>query len=325
MRKILIIIALAASSCSLQPPCEVAEPVRDEKTRVTVTVSRGATRATGVKEDEEAAVNSLQVLVFHSDGSIDAVGKASGDSLTVNVTAGKDKRLWAVANAPDLSGVSREEELCGSISRLTDNSIGSFVMCGKTVSDIIGDTGVSIELVRMVAKVSLKGVTRQFDAPGLAARPLTVKGIYLINVSSALRLDGGGEVTDWLNRGKFESSGADGLLSDKNLSIQLSNGVTYSCLHSFYCYPNPTSEDSVEQSWSPRKTRLVLEAELDGGTCWYSLTFPQILRNCSYTIENLTLSGKGSPTPDTPYGRDPVSASVTVLDWASGSEYTEKL
>ena len=324
--KILTIFALAAVSCSLHPEVEPDFTPADFRSEVTVKVSGPSTRATGVRDEDEAAVNSLQVLVFNSDGSIDAVGKGTEDSMSINVTAGKGKRLWAVANAPDLTGVGTEDELCGSITLLTDNSVGNLVMAGNTTADILSDTEVPISLVRLAAKVTVKQITRRFSVAGLAARPLTIKKIYLINVAAGLRLDGTGDATQWLNRRGFASSGADALLSsDSGLDVSLSDGDTYGTAHSFYCYPNPCSTDSAGESWSPRKTRLVVEAELGGKLCWYSLTFPEILRNRTYTVENLTLSGKGSATPDTPYGREELSASVTVRDWTDGSSYTERL
>jgi hypothetical protein len=325
MRKILTIIALAATSCSLHSPVEPGSPVPLKTTDITVKVSCPGTRVTEISGEDEAAVNSLQVFVFDSDGAIDAVGRGSGGSLSINVTAGKGKRLWAVANAPDLTAIGSEEDLCGSISRLTDNAADHLVMAGNTAADINSDMEITINLVRLAARLSVKSISRSFSAPALAARPLVIKGIYLINVAAGLRLDCSGEVTDWLSRRGFESSGADELTSDRGLSISLGNSETYSTTHSFYCYPNPCTADSVEQDWCPRKTRLVLEAELGGELCYYSLTFPEIRRNCTYTVESLTLSGKGSPTPDTPYGRDTLSASLTVRDWADGSSYTERL
>ncbi len=325
MRKILTIIALAATSCSLRSPVEPDYPVPLKTTDITVKVSCPGTRVTEISGEDEAAVNSLQVFVFDSDGAIDAVGRGSEGSLSINVTAGKGKRLWAVANAPDLTAIGSEEDLRGSISRLTDNAADHLVMAGNTAADITSDMEITIRLVRLAARLSVKSISRSFSAPALAARPLVIKGIYLINVAAGLRLDGEGEVTDWLSRRGFESSGADALTSDRGLSISLGNSETYSTAHSFYCYPNPCTGDSSEESWSPRKTRLVLEAELGGELCYYSLTFPEIRRNCTYTVENLTLSGKGSPTPDTPYGRDALNASLTVRDWADGSSYTERL
>ena len=323
MKRILIITALAVASCT------AATSVTGEgdvgRNGITVNVRGPSSRATGVTAGDEAKINSLQVLVFDSDGKIDAVGYGNGTSLSVNVTAGKARRLWAVANAPDLGDVGSEDELCGRMSLLTDNSQGSFVMCGNTVRDIAGETEIDIGLVRLVARLSVEKITRRFDVAGLAARPLVIKGIYLINVAADLRYDGADGVSAWLNRRGFESGGADALLSERPLSISLDNGQSHSALHSFYCYPNPCTDDSVSGSWTPRKTRLVLEAELGGKTCYYSVTFPEIRRNRTYTIEELTLSGKGSSTPDTPYGRESLSASVTVRDWTDGSTYTENL
>ena len=323
MKKILIILALAAVSCSR---ATVVEPALTESgSEVTVRVCGALTRATGVSEEDETAVNSLQVFVFNSDGAIDAAGKGYEGSLSINVSAGKGKRLWAVANAPDFTEVATEDELRSCITLLTDNAEGNLVMAGDTVTDILGDTEVTVELSRLVAKLSVESVTRLFTAPGLAARPLVIKRMYLINVPAGLRLDGSGDVTQWLNRGSFVSSGADDLLIDSGLNINLSNGETHSTRHSFYCYPNPCTSDSAGGSWSPRKTRLVLEAELGGSLRYYSLTFPEIRRNCTYTVENLTLCGKGGTTPDTPYGTESLSASLTVRSWADGGSSTERL
>lgn len=325
MKRILTLLALAATSCSLHTAAEPELPMPDTRKGVTVRVSGPSSRATDVRDENETAIHSLQVLVFDSDGLLDAAGCGDGTSVSVTVTVGKAKRLWAVANAPKLTGISWEEDLRGSLSHLCDNSLTSLVMVGNTTADISEDGEIGITLTRLAAKLSVKKITRSFDAPALAARPLTIKKMYLINVAADIRCDGTGEVSSWLNRSGFESSGADALLSEQGLSISLADGACHSTPHSFYCYPNPTSTDSVSDSWTPRKTRLVLEAELGGSTCYYSLTFPEIKRNCTYTIGNLTLSGKGSPTPDTPYTRESISASVTVRDWTDGATYTEKL
>lgn len=328
MRKIssLTVIALAVCACSPHGVSEPDSPQTAVSEDATVTVSGLVTRASGVSAGDEAAVHSLQVLVFNSDGSADAAGIGSGGgSLSVRVTAGKGKRLWAVANAPDLCDVPSEEALLARVSLLTDNSPDSFVMCGSSVLDILAETAVDISLVRLVARLGVKKITRSFDVEGLAARPLTIKGMYLINVAASLRYDGTADSSLWLNRSGFSSGGADALLSERSLDIRLDNGGSYSVEHSFYCYPNLCEGDSAGASWSPRKTRLVLEAELGGKLCYYSVTFPEILRNRTYTIENLTLSGKGSPTPDTPYGRDALSADLTVRDWTDGSSWTERL
>ncbi len=325
MRKIITIIALAACACSPHsaPESELPQPVRGEA--ATVKVSGLVTRVAGVSAEDEAALHSLQVLVFNSDGSADAAGSCDGGSLSVSVTAGKGKRLWAIANAPDVCDAQSEEDLLARVSLLTDNSPDSFVMCGNSVVDILRETTVNISLTRLVARLGVKKITRSFDVEGLAARPLVLKGMYLINVAASLRYDGSADASLWLNRSGFATCEADPLLSERSLDIRLEDGGSYSVEHSFYCYPNLCGQDSAGGSWSPRRTRLVLEAELGGKLCYYSVTFPQILRNRTYTIENLTLSGKGSPTPDTPYVRDAFSADLTVRDWTDGSTWTERL
>lgn len=328
MKNTLIFTLLASavlSACALHGEAEPDRAQSEVRKDVTVRVSGPSSRATGIKAGDEAAIGSLQVLVFDCDGLLDAVESGSGTSVSVVVTTGRGKRLWAVANAPKLTDIGSEDELKESVSNLQDNSLTGLVMVGNTTADITEDSDISISLSRLAARLSVKKITRQFDAPALAARPLTIKGIYLINVAAGVRYDASPEVPAWLNRRGFESSGADALLSERGLSIPLADGASHSTAHSFYCYPNPSATDSSSEDWSPRKTRLVLEAELGGNTCYYSLTFPEIKRNCTYTVENLTLSGKGSSTPDMPYARESISASVTVRDWTDGATYTEKL
>ena len=98
-----------------------------------------------------------------------------------------------------------------------------------------------------------------------------------------------------------------------------------------YTYPNSTVEDawstlaevhswsSLEGNWLPRHTRLVLEVEIGGQTCWYPITLPTLLPGRWYKIDEVRLTNSASSSPDIPASRiDPVYA-LHVLNWGYAS------
>ena len=92
----------------------------------------------------------------------------------------------------------------------------------------------------------------------------------------------------------------------------------YATGHHFYCYPNPTEEDSHGSAWSPRYTRLVVDATLGGTLYHYPVNIPKPLPNTSYQITNLTVTGPGSSDPDIPVEKGSITFSITITDWATG-------
>ena len=84
---------------------------------------------------------------------------------------------------------------------------------------------------------------------------------------------------------------------------------------------------------SPRRTRLVLECDYGGRTCYYPVSLPKdpsavIERNKVYHISLLKLTKPGSLTPDDPNTEVAstigFTVNIQVSDWEGDTSYTEE-
>ena len=80
---------------------------------------------------------------------------------------------------------------------------------------------------------------------------------------------------------------------------QIADGSTLQAGQYFYVYPNPVTEENAEgSSGTSLLTKLVVEASLDGNTCYYTISLPDLQSNKTYTISSLTITRPGSDNPD---------------------------
>ncbi len=316
-----VLAVISGTSCTKDE--DVAkEPQQDqEPERVTLQVSVPVTDSKATDTDGETDVSSLQAFVFMSeDGVIDAYG--SGDSETLNVSCTTGKRDVVVyVNAPDMSKLSilKKSDLEGQITYLTDNAKGAYVMYGESSLDVTtSGSSVTVEVTRFVARVSISRITNNFTLSQYSNK-LVIKSIFLINVAGDMDYtDSSVGPTVWLNQFKKTSEKSD-LLETNDIDVSIGKGVAYIGKNYFYCYPNPTTKDSSSETWSPRYTRLVVEVTLDGKTYYYPISIPNIERNCTYEISELTLTKPGSESPDVPVTSGQASFSLKVTDWSKGT------
>lgn len=300
---------------------------------VCVTVDAGITKATGASAADEQKINSLQVLVYDSAGNLEArtsrysVAGGKFVSETMSVTVGA-KSIFAVANTATLttSAASSVASLQSTVTSMADNALSSFVMCGKSDLDLNSDATVPVTLKRFVCKVVLRNITRNFSASALSGVPLQISGMYLSNIAGNADFACSAQPTLWYNKlGELSPTSFDALTVQRPLSIQLQQGASYNSEHVFYCYPNPTLQDSSAPQWCPRRTRLVVEADIAGTRVYYPVTLPVLERNKVYTVDALTLTRPGSSDPDLPDSEARVAVccdfSVTVADWEVGGNF----
>lgn len=250
----------------------------------------------------ESKVNSLQVLVFRGD-FLDAYAKSTSTNVSVSCTEGS-RSVYAVVNAPDLSGISTLTELKAKVIDLADNSETSFVMVGSKSVTIPAAETVSIDVERLVSRVVVKSISRDFESPSLAELSFKVDKIYLVNAAGDAKLDLGGTPTKWYNEDSNKSQVA-ALLSDAPAAT-IANKASYSTAHYFYSMPNPASA---------KKTLLVVEATLGTQKYYYPVELPALEHNCSYEISKLTIKRPGSDSPTDTVTSSSASFTVTVTPW----------
>lgn len=289
----------------------------------------------------EKQVNRVQILVFDADGRLNAYrdnGSATSASISVSYGA---KKVWAVVNGPDLSGIASESALQAKALTLSDNSTTAskgFVMAGFAPCTVSSGTAtVAISVSRLVSRIALQKITNRLPS---AYGQVTIDRVILTNVVGNQNIGGNAAATIWHNLGgrKDGASSSDQIidgttnhaafptLTFKSVGSQLTNGgsLTPATPYLFYCYPNGTRSESTgyAPSMGERKTRLVVVATVAGVRYYYPVTIDLPERNRTYTVE-LTIAGLGSTDPERPVIKGSISASISVQGWIAGASYEE--
>lgn len=303
--------ALVLSSCnkSIDPTIQTGPDEPRFSLEVSLSGSAGqmetkVTGETATISAGESKVSSLQVLVFRGD-FLDAYAKSTSANASVSCTEGS-RTVYAVVNAPDLSGISSLTALKSKVVDLSENSAASFVMVGSKSVTIPATGAVSIDVERIVSRVVVKSISRDFESPSLAALSFKVDKIYLVNAAGNSKLDLSGAPTKWYNEGSNKSQVVT-LLSDAP-GAAIANKASYSTTHYFYAMPNPASA---------KKTLLVIEATLGSQKYYYPVELPALEHNCSYEISKVTVKRPGSDTPTDPVSSSSASFTVKVTPWAT--------
>lgn len=318
--------AMALMSCN-EKNVEVQQiPVEEGTVELEVNVPMPLTRIAGTAQDsDEKKVNDLQVFVFNSSGVLEAYGNEKANSLKLTCVPG-NKEIVALVNAPSLSGVAGLSDIQEEVSELADNAAGSLVMASDVVEAELkadGSNSVTIPVSRIAAKVVLGTVTNNMTLEADQNKDFVIDAVYLINVSGEWLYQSDYDPQLWYNQMKYERDNSVGFLYDA-VDKSVSYGSNYSTGHYFYCYPNHTDDDPHAGDWSPRKTRLVVEASLGGEKCFYPLTLVNVDRNTEYVI-NLTVTRLGSSDPDIPVTTNEATFTVSVMDWIDGGEMDETI
>jgi len=112
---------------------------------------------------------------------------------------------------------------------------------------------------------------------------------------------------------------------DTPVVIQTSAGAVtpYKTKHYLYCYPNPVTKDTHGgKTFTPRRTRLVVEAELGSHLYYYPIdivgTGDVLKQNTSFVISKLTITGPGVENPDDELKKGTSIVSINVELWKDG-------
>ena len=311
-------------------------------------VATKAVSAYTTAQSYETQVNSVQILVFASDGKIDKYLNAGTSTSGISVsTVSGTKTVWAVVNGPDLKSVGTLSELQGTAITLGGNQSTTastgFIMAGSNTCTVgSSSSSCSITVSRFVSRVALVSVTNSLPASYGA---MTVNCAYLTNVVGNQNLAGSASASTWYNRfgradetPQVSSHIIDGgtykasceALTYRGISASASNGSSHtpSTPYLFYGFPNGSTAapGNFSTTFSAQRSVLVVKATV-GGTAYY---YPVVLddaapaRNSSYTVA-LTITGPGSDDPNKPVQKGSMSASITVSPWSSGAVYDETI
>jgi hypothetical protein len=308
--------------------CTPAAPIKDRDagnmTLSICTSSCNGTKASSPASEE--AVRSIQVLMF-KDGVLYGCGAAEGPHVELMASDGVYD-IYAFVNDP-YDWVSEtdvtEEQILSSRSMLEDNSMSSLVMFGykhEVQVDKSTET-VMIPVDRLVSKILLKEIRTDFsENPYFKGKSLKINRIYLSNIMGSctysLKPEGSPPPDDaWFCRlGEEEiPETLKPLTSDEGLDMTIPDGGTARLSRVFYSYPNGCISDSSSDSWEPRRTRLVIEAVLDGRECWYHITLPPMMPNVTYMINSCTIKNMGGSSPEEHLGPACEVSLTSSLSW----------
>lgn len=289
---------------------------------IEVSVPIEQTKVTAVAD--ETSISNYQVFVYDASGHLEAYVNQNSSAISLECTVGA-KTVVVLCNAPSVDGVTSLSDMLKLKSSLSDNGPGSFVMSGRISSVITtSSTGVTVPVTRLVSKVRLSKLETEFEIPQYQSMPFKVSSVYLINVPADRFYIASGSVSEWYNKTKYDSSDENSLLFDNMGDLLVTSSAPYGKRNTFYCYPNPESNDNFSSTWSPRHTRLVVEALLGENRYYYPVTLPEIESNKIYDV-NLKITRPGSSLPDIEVDKFAIGFSVQVKDWETGASVSEEI
>lgn len=316
----LTIIELLTVSCSVKRQAD--EDCNCNRTTVIVAAHSGATKVADLSMIEDSQVNDLQVFCFRPDGTVDSYGYVEeGDQLELECTIG-ERRFVAVANGPSIAAATSPDDALkiASQAALTDNYLDSFVMAGELTKTISPDDAVLIPVRRQLAQLAIKKISVAWKEEALKTADFKITDIFILNASGEVKE---GAVTTWYNAHEFK--GEQNKWLHGGLDLTMADGDVYETEHRFFTCPNPTDVDTFGEEWSPRHTRLVVQALLNGKVCYYPMTFGVIESNKTYIITGLTITVPGIDSPDGKIEKGNLDCTVEVIDWETGEVIEEIL
>lgn len=330
-------------SCSGYGDSEVPAIPEEDGELVRIVLSRTVTKAgaTDYGRDEEPVDRWAFFLFEHSTGNLAGRGEVEEGEAAVRTLRTGEYDIEVIANYPvtgpgavDVSAIGTRAAFNALKVTLDRNVPGAFVMAGTTEDSggnrvpfrvvpsrdgNIQEAGVRLR--RLVSKVTVSGITRRFTNASLAAKPLTLKGVYLTNVYTEARYGQDFSVSEmgtsrslwynalgWHKEGSAPvSAGVDALVGKRDLNLTLAQGETAAPEVNLYFFPNPVlpSADVPSSGWAGavRCTRLVVWVQVEGRDYYYPATLPKedayapIGRNTLFSV-HCTLTALGSADED---------------------------
>lgn len=317
------VAALAFVMCTLS--CSRIEdnmfPVQSYGRPVVLEIALPGQLSKSTSAEGESDISSMQVFIFREDGSLDAFSSVeNSSSLEIGTTTGQ-RTIAVVANAPEISGVRNLESLSAMISRLQDNSPGSYVMSGMTERQIVASDRIIVQVSRLVARISVSSITNDFREPVYQTEDtdFRIVRMYVANAAGDAvyfpEAENEYPVSVWYNRTDTGTKDElEGLIGSGEMDERLFYGNVYDDPHYFYCYSNPCGLADEDHGSGRFCTRLVIETQLDGVPYYYSIPVENVSANRSYNM-TVRITRQGSSEPGGEVETGSISVGIEVVDW----------
>ena len=323
--------------------CEKPEPMPlESEGQLCLSVDLGG----GTKADNyttewnnEKTVHSVGYYIFDSQGRLESVWSASSAAAVSGKATKGNKTVWAVVNIPSsrFSDVRTLAQFESKELSFADMSPSSFPMAGKKSLYVgTGNVSTSITVERYVARICIAEVRNELSG-SYEGEDIEIIGAFLENVSGNCRITGeaAGTPLGYNRCGRVDGYGSDDVITDDyDASYReftffdfgdeyLAWEDTSTPYVGLYCFPNSTTADLTgwAEPFTPRYTRIVLEAYILGDLYYYPVSLPQIRRNHAYTLY-LTITHLGSRDPDT---FDYVTEQGVVIDIGGFDDWDDSL
>ena len=266
---------------------------------VSVSVSDCSTKSAETFDYEEA-INTLQFLVFDSQGKLLCYSQTPQ---LEGVPAGNCE-VWVVANGPNCSDVMDRSSLMNKEILLSNNSTDpskGFVMRGSTSVTVLKDDSVpaSIVLERMVSRILINNIINSLY---LSYGDIILKYVYLANVIGNQNVWGTAEPVIWYNKcgcvGGIEGQEIDGEtylaeipdMTFRNLNVTIPNQYAENVGVCVYGFENNETLISKDFPFTPRLPRLYFVFSICNPNTneWedkrYSIVLDAMSSNLSYDL-----------------------------------------
>jgi len=284
----------------------------EEKVPVSVSIRNVATKAG--ESGPEDIINSLTVILYRIvDGAktyesfYEFMPSASEGTIYIDPSKEADSYyIAAYANVEGLSTSSYNQDW----TRFSEESIGDFQMFGeftKAKDDLLSSGKAEVSLQRQCSKVTVEKISLEWINAANAHKQFKVKSLYLMDVpgvfenvhKASFDLD---SRDLWYNTNGYDKDGdQDVLLYSKATDIIVTETAAYDTDHTFYGYISSENAVNSTASWKPSDTRLVIEADFDGETCYYAIRINrenlEKVRNKHFVFKNIVITRPGADEP----------------------------
>lgn len=350
---VLTVATFALAACTSEEN-GITESQKQEKTaklELRLTGNSADTRATGTlpTQTEENTVKRFTVAIFNSDGTVNAIQTVTSNTTTattINCTPAAGCTGMVVANAPTnnhFAGVLNKTDFLKKTITLADTQTQDCLPMSGDVKDgsnnatftlsAGNNTGMTAQLSRLVARVSIGSIKTAFDPNGqYSAASYELKNIFVRRAVKDVVPAVGGYSETKMNTPDYEIGNYDGSTGTvAYLATAVTPTVDVNTEHNgnywFYIFPN---EETTH-------TALVLEGTFkknagDAGTTIYypviinksqtgtSFTgasgtgTSNIARNTTYAIK-ATIKSIGTTDPLGDITPTSLELTVSVADW----------
>lgn len=338
MKKNILYIAAILSGAALllvgcnKPSQEKASEIDSSRQMgvLTVNIGHGApvTKATTTDTAGEGKMSTLDILVFHSGGTLDGKLETSerytpnadtySSEITVSLGA---KTVVVLANVETsvISGITTLAQYQAIKWNFADNQRDRFVMWAQgnvTVSGNATSDKLDASLKRVVSRVQLLKVVNNLPT---ALGSFTLRGAYLINVA---RTQGNTTYADaqyWrpsttgiatATKAMLEGPASTTLAKDAEWNAPAAGYYLYGFPNSAPAATNPDTKDYV--------TKLIIEGSILGTTYYYPIGISSMGENLAYKVNSVTIKRTGSTDPDKYVSKAALDVNIDVLDWTNG-------